>query len=112
MAGQDFNITGYWEKEPHGKETTYEATNKGLPIKSPAYKAKIIDLEHTSLMNGGAIPDPLTVTNQKRRNIMFTTDLAKMRTKNYMYTGDNWNTDAYLRHRMANRSPDEQSVLW
>ena len=63
MKGQDFNITGYWEKTPKHEdhETTYANTNRGGQLKSPAYKAKIIDKEYTSLANAGAIPDPLTV---------------------------------------------------
>lgn len=58
-------------------------------------------------MNGGTIPDPLMVKKMSKRNLKFTNDLTRMTSKNFMYTGDNWNTESGLRHRMANRSPDE-----
>jgi hypothetical protein len=43
-------------------------------------------------MNGGAIPDPLTVVKMQNRGSNFKTDLKKMQSKHFMYTGDNWNT--------------------
>ena len=58
---------------------------------SPMYKAKIIDLEHTSLMNGGAMPDPLTMKINLERKEKFSTDLKTMRGKFFGYTGDSWN---------------------
>jgi hypothetical protein len=91
MRGQNFNITGYWNKVPEAKTSTYADTNKGKSLKSPIYKAKIIDLEHTSLMNGGAMPDPLTMKLNSNRRDKFSSDLKTMRGKFFGYTGDNWN---------------------
>lgn len=90
MRGQNFNITGYWHKTPGEKISTYADTNKGQSP-SPLYKAKIIDLEHTSLMNGGAIPDPLTMQLNSNRRDKFSSDLKTMRGKFFGYTGDSWN---------------------
>ena len=92
MRGQNFNITGYWEKVPEAKTSTYAETIQGKSLKSPIYKAKIIDLEHTSLgMSGGAIPDPMTMKQATHRRDKFSSDLKTMRGKFFGYTGDNWN---------------------
>lgn len=92
MRGQNFNITGYWNKVPEEKISTYANTIQGKSLKSPIYKAKIIDLEHTSLgMSGGAIPDPMTMKQVSGRIDKFSSDLKTMRVKFFGYTGDNWN---------------------
>jgi hypothetical protein len=92
MRGQNYNITGYWNKVPDQKISTYANTIQGKSLKSPIYKAKIIDLEHTSLGgSGGAMPDPQTMKLNSTRRDKFSSDLKTMRGKFFGYTGDNWN---------------------
>ena len=78
-----------------------------MSLKSPQYKAKIIDLEHTSIMNGGAIPDPMTMKLNAKRKERFSSDLKTMEKKFIGYTGDSWNQTT---SQIGGRSPS--GALW
>ncbi len=62
QRGQRHNIVSYWDHDVD-KSTSYMANMKGIQIHDPKVKARIVDLEHTSLAAAAAIPDVTTMHN-------------------------------------------------
>ena len=58
-------------------------------------------------MNGGAIPDPMTMKLNAKRKERFSSDLKTMEKKFIGYTGDSWNQTM---SQIGGRSPS--GALW